>query len=391
MNGKLENNTLTLSLEGRIDSNNAPAIEKELIAEVSKAPGAAIVLDAENLEYISSAGLRVLMKLRKQAKKALPVLNVSPEVYDIFSVTGFTELLDVKKRLREISVEGLPLIGRGATARVYRLDPETIVKVFNKGMRMESIRNENESGRNAFLLGIPTAISYDLVKVGDCYGSVCELLDAQDFITVLENDRAHLGDHIRKYARKLRELHQIEVDPAKFPPSKQKLLKALPMMLGVCTQEELDKLRRLFDMIPDRNTFIHGDCHPGNVMVQNGEFVFIDMMTCGSGHPIIDMGSMCATYHMTRRADTSGEESPLISPFTEEERACMWDSYLRGSLDTEDENLLKKAERQITAFSAARVLFAAVAIPGFYTQDYIDYLKRLAISYVDEGMEPLCF
>ena len=391
MKSILENNTLTLSLEGRIDSTNAPAIEKAIMAEVSGAPGAEIVLDAGKLEYISSAGLRVLMKLRKQAKKALPVVNVSPEVYDIFEVTGFTELLDVKKRLREISVEGLPLIGRGATAKVYRLDPETVVKVFNPGMRMESIQSENESGRNAFLLGIPTAISYDLVKVGDCYGSVCELLDARDFVAVLEGDRANLSEHISRYARKLRELHQIEVDPAKFPPSRQKLLKALPMLLGVCSQEELDKLRRLFELVPDRNTFIHGDCHPGNVMVQNGEFVFIDMMTSGSGHPIIDMSSMCATYHMSRSSEGGVADSPIIRPFSEEERACIWDSFLRASLDTEDEDLIQRAERQITAFSAARVLFAAVAIPGFYTQARIDYLKRLALSYVDEGMEPLCF
>ena len=67
------------------------------------------------------------------------------------------------------------------------------------------------------------------------------------------------------------------------------------------------------------------------------------------------------------------------------------DAHFTVILSEEDENLLKKAEKQITAFSAARVLFAAVAIPGFYTQERIDYLKHLAISYVDEGMEPLCF
>ncbi len=42
-------------------------------------------------------------------------------------------------------------------------------------------------------------------------------------------------------------------------------------------------LRRLYETIPDRSTFVHGDSHPGNVMVQDGEFVFIDLMTCGCG------------------------------------------------------------------------------------------------------------
>ena len=76
MRTRLENNTLTICLEGRIDSNNAPKIEGEIMDAVGKAPNAEVTLDAEELEYISSAGLRVLMKLRKQIGKPLPVVNV---------------------------------------------------------------------------------------------------------------------------------------------------------------------------------------------------------------------------------------------------------------------------------------------------------------------------
>ena len=122
MKTMLEDNRLTLFLEGRVDSNNAAAVEEGLLAAVEAHPGAGVAIDAADLEYISSAGLRVLMKLRKRVGKALPVLNTSPEVYDIFEVTGFTELLDVRKRLREISVEGCEKIGAGATASVYRID-----------------------------------------------------------------------------------------------------------------------------------------------------------------------------------------------------------------------------------------------------------------------------
>jgi len=117
MRTRLENNTLTICLEGRIDSNNAPLVESEIMAAVDEVANVEIILDAEKLEYISSAGLRVLMKLRKRAGKALPVLNVSPEVYEIFDMTGFTELLDVKKRLRELSVEGCRSWAPARTAR----------------------------------------------------------------------------------------------------------------------------------------------------------------------------------------------------------------------------------------------------------------------------------
>ena len=64
-----DNNLLTIFLEGRIDSNNASEIESEMFEALKANPEAIIQVDAEKLEYISSAGLRVLMKLRKQTGK----------------------------------------------------------------------------------------------------------------------------------------------------------------------------------------------------------------------------------------------------------------------------------------------------------------------------------
>ena len=119
-----------INLTGRINTDNAGIVEEEISSQLAANPGEALTFDATNLEYISSAGLRVLLKFRKQFGKNLDVLNVSNNVYDIFGVTGFTELFNVKKRLREISLEGLDVIGGGAFSTVYWLDPETIVKVF---------------------------------------------------------------------------------------------------------------------------------------------------------------------------------------------------------------------------------------------------------------------
>ena len=167
-----ENGTLTLVLEGRIDTTNAPEFEKEALDALAANAGMAVVLDADGLAYISSAGLRVLMKLRKQAGAGLTVRNVSPEVYEIFETTGFTELLEVKKRLREISVEGCELIGSGGYGKVYRIDPETIVKIYSPGISLAFVEQERATSQRAFLMGVPTAISYDVVKCGESYGVV---------------------------------------------------------------------------------------------------------------------------------------------------------------------------------------------------------------------------
>ena len=385
-----ENGKLIIFLQGRIDTQNAPQVEKELKEILNANEGRNFELDAEELEYISSAGLRILMKLRQMKKDSYPIRNVSSGVYDILEMTGFIELFDVQKALRKISIEGLEEIGRGATAKVYRLDRETVLKVYRPDTDLNIIHNENERTKNAFVNGIPTAIAFDIVKVGDCYGNVYELLDAEDFLTVLLRDKEHLEEHIRRFANDMRSMHQIEVNPFKFPPTKTGSIQALSFLEGICTKEERRKLKSLYENIPSRNTFIHGDCHPGNVMVQNGDLVFIDLMSCGCGHPIFDFASMCSVYHIPR-SEEELKNSPLTCDFTKEERDLIWNTYLKAYLETGDEDFIRKVERQIVAVASARMLFAAVFIPGLIPPERVEQLKKNAISYVDEGLEPLVF
>ena len=381
-----ENGVLVISLEGRIDSVNAAQVEKELFEIVEAGEDRKVELDASGLEYISSAGLRVLMKLLQTRGEPVTITGVSQEVYEILDVTGFTELFTVKKALRQISIDGLPLVGKGATGSVYRLDPETVIKVFRPEAKMDIIKMENERSRNAFLNGIPTAISYDIVQVGDCYGMVYELLEAEDFLSILKNDKEHLEEHIKRFAQAIKRMHQTEVDPRQFPPTKAGSLFFLDRLSGLCSQEQIGKLRKLYENIPDRTTFIHGDCHPGNVMVRDGEFIFIDLMACGSGHPIFDLGSMCAIYHLPHRPDT-----PLLECFTEDEIRLIWNTYLGAYLETDDKDKLARAERQISAVSAARSLFASVFVPGVISPERLQVLKNIALAYVDEGVEPIAF
>ena len=89
MNTREENGKLYIELEARIDTNNAPQTEQELFSILNAHPGIVPVMDAGKLEYISSAGLRVLLKIRKTCGQDVEVINVSQPVYEIFTITGF--------------------------------------------------------------------------------------------------------------------------------------------------------------------------------------------------------------------------------------------------------------------------------------------------------------
>ena len=370
-----------VQVQGSVSSANASAFESELLAAIS---GQDLIIDAENLIYISSAGLRVLLQAKKKLGGQLVMENVSPEVYDILDMTGFTQILTVRKALRQISVEGLTEIGHGQNGHIYRMDPDTIVKVFNSNIDYSMIQNEITKSKVAFMSGIPTAISYDMVKVGPCYGVVYELLNAKDVAKCMKEDPEHRDDYIRFFASAMRQMHTMEVPSNQFPSARATTLGALPYTKGrIFTDEEYEKVKVIMENVPDRNTFIHGDCHAGNVMLQGKDLILIDLAGAGCGHPIFDLMSMYLT--------AACHQGELFSHYTEEESRHIWMVFLSTYLNTEDAEFLAKAEEQVAAFSCARFLLGLLRIPDLLTpEEMVLYKARFSALY-DKGIEPLCF
>lgn len=93
---KLNGNALEIALEGRLDTMTAPELEAELNQSMTGADS--LVLDFSKLEYISSAGLRVLLSAHKamSAKGGLKVTHVNEIVQEVFEVTGFADILTIE-------------------------------------------------------------------------------------------------------------------------------------------------------------------------------------------------------------------------------------------------------------------------------------------------------
>ncbi len=100
-----ENGTLNIALSGKIDSANAPILEKKIWDNADFANCSKIIVDAEELSMISSAGLRIMLKMRKLCSD-FSIIGVNPDVYEVFDMTGFTEMLNVVKAYRKLLVDG---------------------------------------------------------------------------------------------------------------------------------------------------------------------------------------------------------------------------------------------------------------------------------------------
>lgn len=363
---KFEEGVLTIYLKGHIDSANAADIEKEINEARDYVAADHVILDCEELTYISSAGLRVILRLRKEMPD-LKVINVSPEVYEIFDMTGFTEMIDIHKAYRRISVEGCEIIGQGANGMVYRIDPDTIVKVYRNPDALPEIHRERELARSAFILGIPTAIPYDVVRVGEGYGSVFELLNATSFAKLLINGQKTVEEVAAMSVDLLKLIHSTVVKPDTMPDMKAVALDWADFLKDYLPEDKWAKLHKLIEDVPYDMHMMHGDYHIKNVMLQNGEVLLIDMDTLCHGNPVFELASMYNAYG--GYADCDHEIIKDFLGIDYETAKKFWHESLRLYLGTDDEDRIREVEDKAKLIGYTRIMRRRIRRNGFDTEE----------------------
>ena len=350
---RIDKDILYINIDGKIDATSANEFEEKINAIRNANQGMHTVLDADNLEYISSAGLRVMLRLRK-SEPNLAIINVSPEVYSVFEMTGFTEMMKIEKTYPRISIEGCEFIAKGANGAVYRYDDETIVKVYFNRDALPEIMQERENSRRAFVLGVNTAIPYGIVRIGDGYGSLTELLNATSVTKLIRANPGDLTQSVAYFVDTLKEIHSIEVGEGALPDFKKWVLEWVDFLSEYLEKDKAQKMRVLIEGIPNRNYMIHGDYHSNNVMVQNGEPLLIDMDTLAVGHPILELGSTFNAYIGFSELDKTVVESFLGIDADTAER--FWHLSLARYLDTDDENVINDVENKAKVIGYMRLL-----------------------------------
>ena len=358
---RIDKDILYIAVEGRVDASNAAEAEEKIFCIKNSNPGKHTVVDADKLEYISSAGLRVILRLRKEEPK-LAIINVASDVYEVLDMTGFTDMVTVEKAYPIMSVEGCEFIAKGANGAVYRYDAETILKTYFAKDALPEIKQERENARKAFVLGINTAIPYGIVRVGEGYGTVTELLNAISVTKLIRNNPDDLTEAAKYYIDMLKSIHAIEVEDGEVPDMKETALAWADFVAPHLPEEQGKKLYTLIDAAPKQNTLMHGDYHTNNIMVQSGEPLLIDMDTLCMGHPVFELGSMFNAF--VGYSELDHQNMIDFFGYSFETAGKFWNMALKMYLGTEDEAVCQSVAEKAMVVGYTRMLRRAIRRPN---------------------------
>ena len=258
-------------------------------------------------------------------------------------------------KYREVSVDGCKLLGRGAKGDVYRYDDELVIKVFNQNNTYHDVEQEIAQSRKAFILGIPTAISFGIVSVGDRYGAMYELVETETVSQCIARAPGQVETYAKMMAELAHTIHSVEVtEEDGFSDVSERYLNYVRGGIAYENEALTEKCIRLIEGISHSATLVHGDFHTGNVFLQNGEPLLIDMDRVAIGHPIAEISDMYYFYVVLGEDDPSVVEN--FMGFSYQTSKQFFHSFLKYYLDTDDENKLNEVIEKASLLCYIRII-----------------------------------
>ena len=350
----LDNGILTISLEGRLDTEASIKFEADLQEICRNNPHESMILDAEMLQYVASSGLRTVLKLAK-TEKNFSIENVSPAVYSVFEMTGFSRIINIRKALRKIDLEKCERIGFGGNGAVYRVSEDEIVKVNYNPSTYAALDKELAKAKEAFLLGIPTAISFDLVDCGEGRrGVVYETIKSRTLGETIQSNPELMEELTEKYIEQLNILHAVKTDNPIFGSAKDSYRKQVEDTSRFLTEEEGKMLEQVLEVLPEGDRLVHCDAHPKNIMIQNNEMLWIDMEGMALGHPIYDIISIAVVLNGMRTDEMTINICGMDIQTVQKLKDC----FIRKYFKTEDPEMIQRYGSMLDALRLIRAVFA---------------------------------
>ena len=354
--------------EGRIDSSTVTIFSNAVIAFCKEHHlMKEIIFDCRGLQYISSAGLRVLLSIKKKENVSIKLINVSAEVDDIFEVTGFSQLFEVSKGIRDISNIELQMMGKIGGMTLYRMPDGNLLKLYSAGTEYETVEKELQYTRTAFMSGVPVLISYETVMCRNRYGIIYEMPLAKTVSAMIGFQREKFNYYASEMGKTLKLIHSCKPQEGILPKISGLYENYVSKMKDYLHDYEVEKLKAIVKSIPEAPTIVYGNYHSGNVFVQNDELILINMSGAGTGNPLYDLARTYLIYVLEAEW-----LSQRLTGLDKIQSRMFWNVMIRSYLETDDEKAVKRAEGIIHV--AALLHSALMPVMGDVSQENTERL-----------------
>lgn len=368
-------------LKGAIDSFNAKEFEEDLLGFYEQK--GELLLDASELEYMSSSGIRALVKLSKM-QNGVRIDNVNDAMFSIFYSSGLTEIFEINRQMLELTNDNWEVAGVGASGTVYKINNDTAIKVYAEGTKFEYVNQERELARQAFICGVPTIIPNRNAKVGNQYATIFELVNSSSLGEMLVKNPDRFDELMDDYVKMIKDLHAIEDTKDYFPYLQDLWLKSEHMVREGLSPEDADLVVDIYKNSKKSKNLLHGDIHPGNVMISDGEMVLVDMASMSTGPELLDA---ITVYRLSMYAKDVGllkaaEESMGIP---ESMFVTFWEAFARRYYEVEDQDVIDKITKDMYAITALDMMFSINTIPP---ENARNFYKIVGKKIMDKIIRP---
>lgn len=218
--------------------------------------------------------------------------------------------------IREIDLSGWQQVGEGGNGKTYVNPdrPDVILKLNNRRLSTrEAVRKEFDVSRAVHALGLPTPAMMEIVRVGNAYATISQLIKPKRSLGRICCDSPERTEEMAQLlCARGKEMFATPCNTDFFPSRRQQLTTALSQIKFV-SKENRRAIEAFAQSIPDTTTCIHGDFQMGNLILSGEQHYWIDLDRFGYGDPMFDIGHLymlCNVYssmkyvqglfHMTR-------------------------------------------------------------------------------------------